>query len=243
MKGNKIMCKLNAGIMLEDRSYIYSMDDNTDTLQEFYAAYRLPLSRIPLIRVELFLPDSDIFADPDLWVYDINRDIIPDWTIKELLELKRRFTAAAKKWYKAHVFVNTDNLEFFDNDTYYLKDCKNATFFGRSVGNLEGKSSGEFLNQSSGILRDFCTGEFYHDSKGKLYEDCSGIFNNKSICESYGENLIKLYDCSSGWFHREAIVNLYNASTGFIPFYTNQDRKNCILHDDATLKDCSQLVY
>ena len=215
------MCKLKSCIVLKDRIFCPDYDSHDRMLSELGVEGTRENAERLFVRVELSPVDGDIFSSIDTWKMKVDQDILPDWWVAEAEEPRVRESVA--KWAKDHIFCGAENLSL-RNGIYYLKNST-ATLCGNSTATLWDNSSAE--------LRENSSAELYGNSSAELRENSSA--------ELYGNSSAMLLDNSSAKLWENSTATLWENSTAIIPNDCFAGKpENCVLRDNATLKDCKR---
>ena len=112
------MCKFKSGIILKDRIYIPDINSHTEMLEKLGIEDSKENAERFFVRAELVPPNKDYFAQIDSWKYIVDQDILPDWYIAEVDELRMR--NAVKEWAKYHIHVRKKELILTEGIHYVL---------------------------------------------------------------------------------------------------------------------------
>ena len=115
------MCRFKSGIILKDRVFIPDYDSHTDMLEELKIADTEDNAKRLFVRAELIPPDNDVFTPVSSWKYHVDQDILPDWYVAEVDEMRMREAVTA--WAKEHIHIG-EKIERIDSGTHWIKDCK-----------------------------------------------------------------------------------------------------------------------
>lgn len=115
------MCRFKSGIILKDRVFIPDYDSHTDMLEELKIADTEDNAERLLVRAELVPPDDDVFSPVSSWKYHVDQDILPDWYVTEVDEMRMR--EAVTTWAKEHIHIG-EKIERIDSGTHWIKDCE-----------------------------------------------------------------------------------------------------------------------
>ena len=115
------MCKFKSGIILKDRVYIPDINSHTEMLEKLGIEDSKENAERFFVRAELVPPNKDYFAQIDSWKYIVDQDILPDWYIAEVDELRMR--NAVKEWAKYHIHVRKKEL-ILTEGIHYVLDSK-----------------------------------------------------------------------------------------------------------------------
>lgn len=115
------MCQFKSGIILKDRIYIPDINSHTEMLEKLGIEDSKENAERFFVRAELVPPNKDYFAQIDSWKYIVDQDILPDWYIAEVDELRMR--NAVKEWAKYHIHVRKKEL-ILTEGIHYVLDSK-----------------------------------------------------------------------------------------------------------------------
>lgn len=115
------MCRFKSGIILKDRVFIPDYDSHTDMLEELKIADTEDNAKRLFVRAELVPPDDDVFTPVSSWKYHVDQDILPDWYVAEVDEMRMR--EAVTEWAKEHIHIG-EKIERIDSGTHWIKDCE-----------------------------------------------------------------------------------------------------------------------
>ena len=115
------MCRFKSGIILKDRVFIPDYDSHTDMLEELKIADTEDNAKRLFVRAELMPPDNDVFTPVTSWKYHVDQDILPDWYVAEVDEMRMREAVTA--WAKEHIHIG-EKIERIGSGTHWIKDCK-----------------------------------------------------------------------------------------------------------------------
>ena len=115
------MCRFKSGIILKDRVFIPDYDSHTEMLEELKIADTEDNAERLFVRAELVPPNDDIFTPESSWKYYVDQDILPDWYVAEVDEMRMREAVTA--WAKEHIHVG-EKIERIDSGTHWIKDCE-----------------------------------------------------------------------------------------------------------------------
>ena len=138
------MCKFKSGIILKDRIYIPDINSHTEMLEKLGIEDSKENAERFFVRAELVPPNKDYFAQIDSWKYIVDQDILPDWYIAEVDELRMR--NAVKEWAKYHIHVRKKELILTEGIHYVLdsevtaRDSSEVTARGSSEVTARGSS-------------------------------------------------------------------------------------------------------
>ena len=138
------MCKFKSGIILKDRIYIPDINSHTEMLEKLGIEDSKENAERFFVRAELVPPNKDYFAQIDSWKYIVDQDILPDWYIAEVDELRMR--NAVKEWAKYHIHVRKKELILTEGIHYVLdsevtaRDSSEVTAYGSSEVTAYGSS-------------------------------------------------------------------------------------------------------
>ena len=121
------MCRFKSGIILKDRVFVPDYDSHTDMLEELKIADTEDNAKRLLVRAELVPPDDDVFSPVSSWKYHVDQDILPDWYVAEVDEMRMR--EAVTTWAKEHIHIG-EKIERIDSGTHWIKDCKVGNICG-----------------------------------------------------------------------------------------------------------------
>ena len=121
------MCRFKSGIILKDRVFIPDYDSHTDMLEELKIADTEDNAKRLFVRAELVPPDDDVFTPVSSWKYHVDQDILPDWYVTEVDEMRMR--EAVTEWAKEHIHIG-EKIERIDSGTHWIKDCKVGNICG-----------------------------------------------------------------------------------------------------------------
>ena len=140
------MCRFKSGIILKDRVFIPDYDSHTKMLEELKIADTEDNAKRLFVRAELMPPDNDVFTPVTSWKYHVDQDILPDWYVAEVDEMRMREAVTA--WAKEHIHIG-EKIERIDSGTHWIKDCK--------VKDIRGSAEVECIHDSAKIknIRDF----------------------------------------------------------------------------------------
>ena len=157
------MCRFKSGIILKDRVFIPDYDSHTKMLEELKIADTEDNAKRLFVRAELMPPDNDVFTPVTSWKYHVDQDILPDWYVAEVDEMRMREAVTA--WAKEHIHIG-EKIERIDSGTHWIKDCK--------VKDIRGSAEVKDIRGSAEV-------ECIHDfAKVKYIRDSAKI---KNICE------------------------------------------------------------
>lgn len=115
------MCRFKSGIILKDRVFVPDYDSHTDMLEELKIADTEDNAKRLFVRAELVPPDDDVFTPVSSWKYHVDQDILPDWYVAEVDEMRMREAVTA--WAKEHIHIG-EKIERIDSGTHWIKDCE-----------------------------------------------------------------------------------------------------------------------
>ena len=154
------MCKFKSGIILKDRIYIPDINSHTEMLEKLGIEDSKENAERFFVRAELVPPNKDYFAQIDSWKYIVDQDILPDWYIAEVDELRMR--NAVKEWAKYHIHVRKKELILTEGIHYVLdsevtaRDSSEVTACGSSEVTAR-DSSRIFIEFLSSFTFENCT--------------------------------------------------------------------------------------
>ena len=132
------MCRFKSGIILKDRVFIPDYDSHTKMLEELKIADTEDNAKRLFVRAELMSPDNDVFTPVSSWKYHVDQDILPDWYVAEVDEMRMR--EAVTEWAKEHIHIG-EKIERIDSGTHWIKDCKVKYICGSAeVGSICGSA-------------------------------------------------------------------------------------------------------
>ena len=132
------MCRFKSGIILKDRVFIPDYDSHTDMLEELKIADTEDNAKRLFVRAELVPPDDDVFTPVSSWKYHVDQDILPDWYVAEVDEMRMR--EAVTEWAKEHIHIG-EKIERIDSGTHWIKDCEVRYICGSAkVGSICGSA-------------------------------------------------------------------------------------------------------
>ena len=182
------MCKLKSGIILKDSVFVPDYNSHTDMLEELKIEDTRENAERLFVRAE-FYPKKDIFSDVNKWIYRVDQDILPEWYVEEAD--KDRFIKAVKEWHKKHVLVGVDGITLSEDDTYYIKDCKNVVVKNGSTVKAYGNSTVKAYGNSTVEAYGNSTVEAYDDSTVEAYGNSTVVI---SLFSNNRKDNIKLSD-------------------------------------------------
>lgn len=134
------MCRFKSGIILKDRVFIPDYDSHTEMLEELKIADTEDNAKRLFVRAELVPQDDDVFTPVASWKYHVDQDILPDWYVTEVDEMRMR--EAVTEWAKEHIHIG-EKIERIDSGTHWIKDCE--------VGNICGSAEVEYICDSANV--------------------------------------------------------------------------------------------
>ena len=121
------MCRFKSGIILKDRVFIPDYDSHTDMLEELKIADTEDNAKRLFVRAELVPQGDDVFTPVASWKYHVDQDILPDWYVAEVDEMRMREAVTA--WAKEHIHIG-EKIERIGSGTHWIKDCKVGSIYG-----------------------------------------------------------------------------------------------------------------
>ena len=143
------MCRFKSGIILKDRVFIPDYDSHTEMLEELKIADTEDNATRLFVSAELMPPDNDVFTPVSSWKYHVDQDILPDWYVAEVDEMRMR--EAVTEWAKEHIHIG-EKIERIDSGTHWIKDCKVKYICGSAkVGNIRDSAKIKNIRDSAKV--------------------------------------------------------------------------------------------
>ena len=198
------MCRFKSGIILKDRVFIPDYDSHSDMLEELKIADTEDNAKRLFVRAELVPPDDDVFTPVSSWKYHVDQDILPDWYVAEVDEMRMREAVTA--WAKEHIHIG-EKIERIDSGTHWIKDCKVKYICGSAeiksicgsaeVENICGSAKVKYICGSAKVKYIYGSAEVENICGSAEVESICGSAEVKSICGSaevrniYGSAIIE----------------------------------------------------
>ena len=206
------MCKFKSGIILKDRIYIPDINSHTEMLEKLGIEDSKENAERFFVRAELVPPNKDYFAQIDSWKYIVDQDILPDWYIAEVDELRMR--NAVKEWAKYHIHVRKKEL-ILTEGIHYVLDSE-----------VTARDSSEVTARGS--------------SKVTAYDSSEVTAYGSSEVTAYGSSKVTAYDSSEVTAYGSSEVTARDSSRIFIEFLSSFTFENCTLLNNAIAIDWRQ---
>lgn len=179
------MCRFKSGIILKDRVFIPDYDSHTEMLEELKIEDTEDNARRLFVRAELIPPNGDVFSSVSSWKYHVDQDILPDWYVDEVDEMRMR--EAVTEWAKEHIHVG-EKIERIDSGTHWIKDCEVGNIYGSAkVENIRGSAKVENICGSAEV-ENICGSAIIETAKYCTWEHI------KSVCIKDTAVLIDRYN-------------------------------------------------
>ena len=214
------MCKFKSGIILKDRIYIPDINSHTEMLEKLGIEDSKENAERFFVRAELVPPNKDYFAQIDSWKYIVDQDILPDWYIAEVDELRMR--NAVKEWAKYHIHVRKKELILTEGIHYVLDSEVTA----RDSSEVTARGSSEVTARGS--------------SKVTAYDSSEVTACGRSKVTAYGSSKVTAYDSSEVTAYGSSEVTARDSSRIFIEFLSSFTFENCTLLNNAIAIDWRQ---
>ena len=193
------MCRFKSGIILKDRVFIPDYDSHTDMLEELKIADTEDNAKRLFVRAELVPPDDDVFTPVSSWKYHVDQDILPDWYVTEVDEMRMR--EAVTEWAKEHIHIG-EKIERIDSGTHWIKDCKVGNICGSAeVRRIYGSAEVGYIYDSAKVR---C---IYGSAKvGNIYDSAKVrcIYGSAKVGYIYGSATIEIFKYSI-WKHIKSV--------------------------------------
>ena len=206
------MCKFKSGIILKDRVYIPDINSHTEMLEKLGIEDSKENAERFFVRAELVPPNKDYFAQIDSWKYIVDQDILPDWYIAEVDELRMR--NAVKEWAKYHIHVRKKEL-ILTEGIHYVLDSE-----------VTARDSSEVTARGS--------------SKVTAYDSSEVTAYDSSEVTACGRSKVTAYDSSEVTAYGSSEVTARDSSRIFIEFLSSFTFENCTLLNNAIAIDWRQ---
>ena len=206
------MCKFKSGIILKDRIYIPDINSHTEMLEKLGIEDSKENAERFFVRAELVPPNKDYFAQIDSWKYIVDQDILPDWYIAEVDELRMR--NAVKEWAKYHIHVRKKEL-ILTEGIHYVLDSE-----------VTARDSSEVTARGS--------------SKVTAYDSSEVTAYDSSEVTARGSSKVTAYDSSEVTAYGSSEVTARDSSRIFIEFLSSFTFENCTLLNNAIAIDWRQ---
>ena len=206
------MCKFKSGIILKDRIYIPDINSHTEMLEKLGIEDSKENAERFFVRAELVPPNKDYFAQIDSWKYIVDQDILPDWYIAEVDELRMR--NAVKEWAKYHIHVRKKEL-ILTEGIHYVLDSE-----------VTARDSSEVTARGS--------------SKVTAYDSSEVTAYDSSEVTACGSSKVTAYDSSEVTAYGSSEVTARDSSRIFIEFLSSFTFENCTLLNNAIAIDWRQ---
>ncbi len=206
------MCKFKSGIILKDRIYIPDINSHTEMLEKLGIEDSKENAERFFVRAELVPPNKDYFAQIDSWKYIVDQDILPDWYIAEVDELRMR--NAVKEWAKYHIHVRKKEL-ILTEGIHYVLDSE-----------VTARDSSEVTARGS--------------SKVTAYDSSEVTAYDSSEVTACGRSKVTAYDSSEVTAYGSSEVTARDSSRIFIEFLSSFTFENCTLLNNAIAIDWRQ---
>ena len=175
------MCRFKSGIILKDRVFIPDYDSHTKMLEELKIADTEDNAKRLFVRAELMPPDNDVFTPVSSWKYHVDQDILPDWYVAEVDEMRMR--EAVTEWAKEHIHIG-EKIERIDSGTHWIKDCKVEYICGfAEVENICGSAKVKYIRGSAKVKYICGSAEVEYICEYAEVKNICGSANIKNICE------------------------------------------------------------
>ena len=246
------MCKFKSGIILKDRIYIPDINSHTEMLEKLGIEDSKENAERFFVRAELVPPNKDYFAQIDSWKYIVDQDILPDWYIAEVDELRMR--NAVKEWAKYHIHVRKKELILTEGIHYVLdsevtaRDSSEVTARGSSEVTARGSSkvtaydSSEVTACGRSKVTAYGSSEVtaYGSSEVTAYDSSEVTARGSSKVTAYGSSKVTAYDSSEVTAYGSSEVTARDSSRIFIEFLSSFTFENCTLLNNAIAIDWRQ---
>ncbi len=262
------MCKFKSGIILKDRIYIPDINSHTEMLEKLGIEDSKENAERFFVRAELVPPNKDYFAQIDSWKYIVDQDILPDWYIAEVDELRMR--NAVKEWAKYHIHVRkkelilTEGIHYvldsevtardssevtargsskvtaYDSSEVTAYDSSEVTACGRSKVTAYGSSEVTAYGSSEVAAYDSSEVTARGSSKVTAYDSSEVTAYGSSEVTAYGSSKVTAYDSSEVTAYGSSEVTARDSSRIFIEFLSSFTFENCTLLNNAIAIDWRQ---
>ena len=204
------MCKFKSGIILKDRIYIPDINSHTEMLEKLGIEDSKENAERFFVRAELVPPNKDYFAQIDSWKYIVDQDILPDWYIAEVDELRMR--NAVKEWAKYHIHVRKKELILTEGIHYVLdsevtaRDSSEVTARGSSKVTAYDSSEVTACGRSKVTARD-SSRIFIEFLSSFTFENCT-LLNNAIAIDWRQNQVICRNDAKWKLIKKEGLENV-----------------------------------
>ncbi len=204
------MCKFKSGIILKDRIYIPDINSHTEMLEKLGIEDSKENAERFFVRAELVPPNKDYFAQIDSWKYIVDQDILPDWYIAEVDELRMR--NAVKEWAKYHIHVRKKELILTEGIHYVLdsevtaRDSSEVTARGSSKVTAYDSSEVTAYGSSEVTARD-SSRIFIEFLSSFTFENCT-LLNNAIAIDWRQNQVICRNDAKWELIKKEGLENV-----------------------------------
>ncbi len=204
------MCKFKSGIILKDRIYIPDINSHTEMLEKLGIEDSKENAERFFVRAELVPPNKDYFAQIDSWKYIVDQDILPDWYIAEVDELRMR--NAVKEWAKYHIHVRKKELILTEGIHYVLdsevtaRDSSEVTARGSSKVTAYDSSEVTAYGSSEVTARD-SSRIFIEFLSSFTFENCT-LLNNAIAIDWRQNQVICRNDAKWKLIKKEGLENV-----------------------------------
>ena len=222
------MCKFKSGIILKDRIYIPDINSHTEMLEKLGIEDSKENAERFFVRAELVPPNKDYFAQIDSWKYIVDQDILPDWYIAEVDELRMR--NAVKEWAKYHIHVRKKELILTEGIHYVLDSEVTA----RDSSEVTACGSSEVTARDSSEVTAYDSSEVTACGRSKV------TAYGSSEVTAYGSSKVTAYDSSEVTAYGSSEVTARDSSRIFIEFLSSFTFENCTLLNNAIAIDWRQ---
>ena len=120
------MCRFKSGIILKNKCVIAQggNDSHSDLLERLAIEDSQENAMRRFVRAELLPPNNEWWREPDeLWKFNVDQDILPDWFTEDSGKYEADFREAVKEWWKEHIIVDK-KIDELSSGYYRLKRCE-----------------------------------------------------------------------------------------------------------------------
>src|SRR5574344_1257206 len=119
------MCRFKSGIILKNKNVIAQGENNShsDLLEELKIEDTVENAMRVFVRAELIPTNNEWWTNVDIWEFNVDQDITPEWFELDKEKYEQSFREDVKAWCKEHVLVDK-KIDELSNGYYMLKNCE-----------------------------------------------------------------------------------------------------------------------
>src|SRR5574344_777867 len=207
------MWRVKSGIILKNKNVIAQGENNShsDLLEELKIEDTAENAMRVFVRAELIPTNNEWWTNVDIWEFNVDQDITPEWFELDKEKYEQSFREDVKAWCKEHVLVDK-KIDELSNGYYMLKNCE-VKKLCKDVTAMCDNSTVTAMFDNSTITKMYdnstVTKMYGNSTVTKMWDDSTvtEMFGNSTVTKMYGNSTVtEMWDNST-------VTKMYGNST------------------------------